>query len=134
MKQNRIHIYISLVSACILSILSGCTNATVDQTSKPAALINASTANTKIISQAMSQALNGRQIMLGENAFINSSQHTLEKKSFTGMNTNSVDGLILGIPVVHRFSMFTNNKNSCYLVYDKTGEQYSLKGIDCRTL
>jgi len=124
---------LTVTSACAFSFLSACSTAMVSQKSGPAILLESSTENTQIISQAMSLALNGEKISLTTNAFINNSQHTLEKKLFTGINSNAANGLILGIPEIHRFSLFSN-ETSCHLVYEKTGAKYPLNGVSCKAL
>lgn len=134
MKKNLFHFYLSLLIACFLISISGCTNAMVEQKTKPAILKNSSAEYTKIISQTMSLALNGKQIRLEESAFLKSNQHVLEKKMFTDTNTNPADGLMLGIPVIHRFSLFTTAENNCFLVYEKTGKQYPLSNLKCVAL
>lgn len=133
MKYNTLRLYLTIASVCVLGILSACSTAMSDQKSGPAILLESSTKNTQVISQAMSLALNGKKVSLTANAFRKSSDHTLEKKAFTGMNSKPADGLILGIPVIHRFSLLSSG-SSCHLVYEKTGTKYPLNGINCKAL
>ncbi len=133
MKNKKIRLYLTVASACAFGFLSACSTAMVGQKSGPAILLETSKTNTQIISQAMSLALNGKKVSLTANAFRKNAQHTLEKKSFTGLNSNAADGLILGIPVIHRFSLFSND-SSCHLIYEKTGTKYPLNGVNCKAL
>lgn len=133
MKSNKFKLFLNTVSMCTLSILSACTTAMNNEVPRSAIILESNQTNTHILSQAMSSALKGKKVSLVSSAFLKNSQHILQTKMRGSINGNATNGLILGIPEAHHFSLYTTN-NSCYLVYENTGEQYPLKGLNCKPL
>ena len=131
--QKKLLSLTSIALILVLTSLSACSKAMVSKEPKLAVLVESSPANTQAIQQAMSTALNGKQITLASSAFLNSPTHTLERKQLKNLNAKTIDGLILGIPEVHRFSLYSSGKN-CYLVYAKNEKKYPLKQLKCQPL
>ena len=91
MKKRNNRFNIALISACITGLLSACSTNVADAEPRPAILSGANANNTQALSQAMSLALNGKKVSLVSNAFLKDSQHTLEKRAMSGINSNNAD-------------------------------------------
>lgn len=115
---------------------SACTSApagsTPSTTTASAALLNAPSADTTArISSAMSAALHGTKVAVAPDAFTKNSQLTLERNTQNPRSMPGLNGRLMGVPVIHRFSLISRD-GSCYLVYEKTGKEFPLNGVSCQ--
>ena len=134
MKYKKIRLYLTIAFVCNFSFFGACSNEKkVGLKSGPAILLESNIENTLIISQAMSLALNGTKISLNSRTFMRSPHHTLEKKQLTNLNSNIANGLILSIPKIYRFSLFSHD-TSCFLIYQNSGKKFPLSGVKCKPL
>jgi hypothetical protein len=117
--------------AAIVSLV-GCGSAPVTHAMKSAVLTEPSPDTTQVLNQAVSRALNGTQVSLARNVLIDSSELQLERR--TQSSTQGLNGSLMGLPKVYRFSLKQNNSGECFLVYSKTGQEYRLDGVKCKTL
>jgi hypothetical protein len=98
-----------------------------------AALITVpSTGTTRLLSIAVSEALNGSKVNLAADAFTKSSRLNIERNTENPSNKPGLNGRLMGLPVVHRFALMVKARK-CYLVYEKTGKKYKLDGVKCRS-
>lgn len=131
MTKRKLSFSMKLYLIGALSILSACSAAKVDEEPKLAVLLESSSTNTQIISQAMSTVLNGTKVSLESHAFLKTSQHILQKRSFT--TPNAADGLMLGTPQINRFTLYSKG-STCYLVYINNNKNYPLQNLKCKPL
>ncbi len=127
----------SLLSACAATSITqetqGCRCQSSNQTSSgPAVLSASSTDNTRILSTAMSQALNGTKVTLAPDVFTQSSQHSLQRNTDNPRGMAGLNGRLMGVPEIHRFSLIRTGEN-CLLRYEKTGKTYPLQGLKCQS-
>ena len=100
-------------------------------TGEAAVLTEPSTHARLAINNAISTALNGTKIAVAKNAFVNSSQLTLQRNTKDPRGMAGLNGRILGAPVVYHFSMVKQN-GSCYLIDARTQKRHSLSGVNCK--
>lgn len=130
---------IYLLSACHFTPMNEPINNTsasalmTSDSMRPAVLRKSSAAATTQLNQAISQALHGSQFTMAADAFTRSHQLTLQRSTQDPVNMPGLNGRIMEMPVIHRFSLMSLD-GACYLRYEKTGKTYPLQGIRCRTL
>ena len=100
-------------------------------TAEAAVLTEPSTQARLAINSAISTALNGTKIAVAKNAFVNSSQLTLQRNTQDPRGMAGLNGRLLGAPVVYHFSMVKQN-GSCYLIDARTQKRHSLSGVSCK--
>ena len=119
------------ISACLLSVACG----TVEhkKASQLAVLASASSSSRSVINTAISTALNESNVVIATTAFINSPHLTLQRNTKDPNNMKGLNGRLLGRPVLHHFSLI-KQRDSCYLLAQKTNKQYLLSGVSCRSV
>ncbi|PWQ95103.1 hypothetical protein [Leucothrix pacifica] len=127
----------SMISACAATSTTqetqGCRCQSSNQTSSgPAVLAALSANNTRILSSAMSLALNGTKVTLAPDVFTQSSQHRLQRNTDNPQGMPGLNGRLMGIPEIHRFSLIRAGEN-CLLRYEKTAKTYPLQGLKCQS-
>lgn len=99
------------------------------QTSAPlsepvgARLLESSSANTAVLSKAVSEALGGRKVTLAPNVLMDRSTLVMDPKFVSSRSLQRPD----------HFRLMTNGQ-SCYLVHEETGASMPLKGMKCEAL
>ncbi len=117
----------------LVILLVSCKSMAVDNEMKPAVLTAASSEQTEILSKTISEILNGRKVSLAKNSFINDHRLVLEKSMRNPIGMQGMLGRIEGKPSAPSFLLFIRGGN-CYLVYEKTGQEYLVDGLDCKAL
>lgn len=92
-----------------------------------------STGTSRLLTKAMSEALNGTKVNLAPDAFTKNGRLSLERNTVDPKNKPGLNGRLMGVPTVHRFALMLKS-NKCYLVYQKTGKIYALDGVKCRPI
>ena len=92
-----------------------------------------STGTTRLLSKAVSEALNGKKVSLAPDAFTKSGRFSLERNTANPRDKPGLNGRLMGVPVVHRFALMMKARK-CYLVYQKTEKIYALDGVKCRPI
>ena len=106
----------------------------VASTAMTAAVLAApSTGTSRLLSKAMSEALNGTRINLAAEAFTKDGRLNLERNTANPRDKPGLNGRLMGVPTVHRFALMMKS-NKCYLVYEKTGKIYALDEVKCRPI
>lgn len=92
-----------------------------------------STGTSRLLSKAVSEALNGRKVNLARDAFTKNGRLSLERNTANPRDKPGLNGRLMGAPAVHRFALMMKARK-CYLVYQKTGKMYALDGVKCRPI
>ena len=105
--------------------------ATIEPTD--ARLMKSSSANTAILSEAVSEALGGRKVTLAENVLTDKSTLVMDPSFASGrtMDSGFVNGRSLQKP--DHFRLMTNGI-SCYLLHEESGKSIPLKDMNCQPL
>jgi len=99
-----------------------------------ALLIETSAASVGALNTAISQALNGASVSVAQDAFTQSSELQIERMAQDPASMLGLNGRLMSRPEAHRFSLKSNNKGNCYLVYQRTGFEYRLDDVKCRVI
>ncbi|PWQ93759.1 hypothetical protein DKT75_19305 [Leucothrix arctica] len=130
---------VASASVGLLLVACGTTNTSAPQANKPsstqqaAVLTQPSTQARLAINKAISVALNGTKVSVAKNAFVNSSQLTLQRNTQDPRGMKGLNGRLLGAPVLHHFSMVKQN-GSCYLIDKRTSKRHLLSGVNCKSV
>ena len=88
-----------------------------------ARLVKSTSANTAVLSKAVSEALGGRKVTLAPNVLMDKSTLVMDPKFVDDRSFQRPD----------HFRLMTNGQ-SCYLVHEESGKSMPLKGMDCQAL
>ena len=118
----------------VLVTQAGCGSTPVATAMQSAVLAEPSPATTKVLNKAVSRALNGTKVLLARTVLTDTSELQIERMMQSPVAMPSLDGNLMGMPKVYRFSLKRNTSGDCFLLYPKTGNQYRLEGVKCRAL
>ena len=104
---------------------------TPNTTKRAAVLSQASTQARLVINKTISSVLRGTKVSIAKNAFVNSSQLTLQQNMQDPRGMKGLNGRLLGSPVLHHFSM-VKQSGSCYLIDAQTSKRHLLSGVNCK--
>jgi len=133
---------ISLMILCFVFII-GCSNtlskdeiSTKDSISindMTAALVEQSDDNLQLITQAVSDALNGTNVTLAPDTFTTSNSLTTERMMQDKLGQEGMNGRLMQTPdnISHRFKLLKTG-NDCYLYYENKEKLVPIKGLVCK--
>jgi len=126
---------LKIIAASFAVLLqTGCASTKPKDSLQSAVLIQPSAASTGVLNAIISRALNGARVSVAQDAFTQSSELQIERMAQDPASMPGLNGRLMGLPEAHRFSLKKNNEGNCYLVYQKTGNEYPLDGVKCRVV
>lgn len=123
---------IVVIAAFVTQVGCGSTPASTGMVS--AVLIQPLPVTTQVLNKAVSQALNGAKVSLARNVLIGTSELQIERMAQGSASMSGMNGTLLEMPKIYRFSLKKSSRGGCFLLYPKTGNEYRLKGVQCKVL
>ena len=117
----------SIVAVCLALVLAACHMNAVHE-DRPARIVDPSDASRAELQQVVSEALNGADVMLADDALTGSSVLIVERRKTGSLDNPPLSGRDLGRP--ERFRLVTSG-TQCTLVHESDAARYELREAEC---